>query len=225
MLIENGYKQSLCVVATAGSGKSTFMRQLQDGLVEQGHRCSWLNLDSRDDDPATLIPYLFEAFERLRDSSAVPLQRPLDFDDPASIRSAFSLLQRLVGKLRGKCALFLDDFHYLKNQEILEQVNHLLDVCADHVQLIIGSRVMPDLANFTTLALRPICSPARRGFEVLTTRSRTVFSCPGNSQAGYRRDICLEQVNRRLGCRSAICRYFNQEQSQPEVKFDFHAAR
>lgn len=145
ILLESGFTQSLCVVASAGSGKSTFLRQLKDATDAHGYQCAWLNLDSRDDDAATLIPYLFDAFRRLSDSSKLTALQPVDFDDPSQVRIAFELLERFAAGLNGKSVLFMDDFHYIKNPLILEYFNHLLDASAGHLQMVLGSRVMPDL--------------------------------------------------------------------------------
>ncbi|MBQ4827634.1 AAA family ATPase [Leisingera sp. HS039] len=134
--------KSFCVVASAGSGKSTFLRQLYDALESEGHRCGWLNLDTRDNAPTRLVPYLFNAVGRLLPGGDAG-QAPVDFEYLGSLELAFSNLEVLVEQLGPNCVLFMDDFHFIKNPQVLEQMNYLLDACDVHLRLMLGGRELP----------------------------------------------------------------------------------
>lgn len=144
-LLHEAGSRSLCVIASAGSGKSTVLRQMQDVLVARGQRCAWLNLDARDNDPASLLPYLQEALARLGAPGAETAQLPVELDTPARLRTAFDVLERLVAGLNGKVTLVLDDLHFVTAPALLTQLGYFLDACDGHLQVLIGARTLPDL--------------------------------------------------------------------------------
>lgn len=137
--------KSMCLVASAGSGKSTFMRQLFEHRSKEGCVCSWLNLDERDNDAARLMPYLIDALARVSNNLDATAQIPLDFSDQNTLAQAFSALEMLVIKIEVKSILFIDDFHFIQNPELLQHFNHLLDACKAHLSVIIGTRELPEI--------------------------------------------------------------------------------
>lgn len=138
-------EQSLCVTASAGSGKSTFLRQLFSALEERGHACVWLGIDARDNDPATLIPYLFEAMRQLARDESVASNPPVDFSRSEALRTAFQQLEIALTQLESKSVLFLDDLHEIRDPELLTHLDHFLNACDGTLSVVIGARVMPDL--------------------------------------------------------------------------------
>ena len=138
-------ERSVCVVASAGSGKTTFLRQLHQQLGQSGKHCAWLNLDERDNDPVSLIPYLFSAIRKLSQGGVALVQPPLTAQDTIGMAEAFQVLEYAITALPPNGVLFLDDFHYITNPALLGNMNHFLDACGEHLQIAIGTRTLPEL--------------------------------------------------------------------------------
>ena len=144
-LCAENVQTSVCIVDVAGAGKSTLMRQLNSRLHLQGSKCAWLNLDERDDIPATFLTYLFEVMRQFFEGSDTRVAEPSDFGTPLLIENAFIVLQNIVQRLPPKCTLFLDDMHHIKHPQLLSGLGYFLDSCVGHLRVIVGSRTLPDL--------------------------------------------------------------------------------
>ena len=136
---------SVCIVGVAGAGKSTLMRQLNARLQLQGAICAWLNLDARDDIPATFLTYLFEAMKQFFEGSDTGVAKPSDFGTPLLVENAFIALQNLVERLPSNCILFLDDMHHIKHPQLISGLGYFLDSCVGHLHVVVGSRTLPEL--------------------------------------------------------------------------------
>lgn len=144
-LCAGNLQTSVCIVDVAGAGKSTLMRQLSSRLQSQGTNCAWLNLDERDDIPATFLTYLFEAMKQFFECSNTRVAEPSDFGTPLLVENAFIALQNLVERLPSNCILFLDDMHHIKHPQLVSGLGYFLDSCVGKLHVIMGSRTLPDL--------------------------------------------------------------------------------
>lgn len=167
---------SICLVAAAGSGKSTYMRQLFEQRSKDGCVCAWLSLDERDNDPARLMPYLIDALAKVSSDFAATTKIPLDFSDRDTLARTFSTLEMLITQIDVKSTLFMDDFHFIQNPVLLQHFNHLLDVCEAPLKRHNRHKRASRNSNPTAHLIRAVCCCVRRFSEIHAARNRAVFS-------------------------------------------------
>lgn len=128
------------IVAAAGSGKSTLMAQLFGYFRDGKGKTGWLSLDADDDNPATFASY-FVATLRAMDLPLAELDLTLTGANKAPDVEA--LLDNLVALLSGvteAAAIFLDDFHQIRDPTILAFVGKLVAHASPSIRLVIASR-------------------------------------------------------------------------------------
>lgn len=128
--------------APAGFGKTTAMLQVRQRFVESGLPTAWLTLDRSDNDVGRFLVVLAAALEPLVPGLFTEGAR-VHGDGPDDI--AFALVDRVAAH-PAPFALFLDDFEALQSPSVLGLVDELIDQLPRGVQLIVGSRGVPDLS-------------------------------------------------------------------------------
>jgi LuxR family maltose regulon positive regulatory protein len=136
------------VCAPGGSGKTTLLAQFfaqapRDNVV------LWLSIDAEDNDSNRL----FEAL--------IQMLQPLDLKwetDPLSLidhaggsrsqtRAALAgLVNALCTSPVSRIVLILDDLHRIEKADALELLDSLIERLPDHVSIVLGSRIEPDLS-------------------------------------------------------------------------------
>ena len=114
----------ILLVAPAGFGKTTAMRQLRDSLQAEGQHTAWLTLERGDDDPQRFLAFLRESLQ------AEPFG-----DEHAPFGLALSN--------RGPVALFLDEFELVLGGAVPSIVRELLDQLPRGSLLVMGARQPP----------------------------------------------------------------------------------
>jgi len=132
--------------APAGYGKTTVLCQYEKSLREAGVATTWLTLDAQDNDPARFSAYLRAALETVLDAGS---RGTRTFETPgdrgAVIGDALDLIDSLASPDR-PLAIFLDDFeHVAANPDVRALVARLLHTLGPRQQLVLGTRVVPDL--------------------------------------------------------------------------------
>lgn len=125
------------VQAPAGFGKTTAMRDMHDACREAGHAVAWINLGAADNDLSVFLAGLNAAADLLCGTADVGVHE--------GRIPAVDLVERLGG-LDTPFVLFLDEFELIQNPAVTEFVRHLLAQLPAHGRLVLGSRVVPDLA-------------------------------------------------------------------------------
>jgi len=130
------------VVAPAGSGKTTLVAAT---IAEACMPVAWLSLDPDDNQVGRFLTYLLAALQRVDPR----------IGDESAQRSAATrqvspeiILIRLINDLEGvgqEMALVLDDYQFINNQDVHEQVAFLLEHCPKTFHLVIASRSDPPL--------------------------------------------------------------------------------
>ena len=136
----------LLTSAPAGFGKTTVLCQYEKALRGAGVATTWLTLDAEDNDPARFSAYLRAALESVLIAAAKG-SRTLDTpgDRGAVIGDTLDLIDSLASPER-PLAIFLDDFeHVAANAEVRGLVARLLHTLGPKQQLVLGTRVVPDL--------------------------------------------------------------------------------
>jgi len=134
------------LVATAGSGKSVLMAELNALLVSQGSQTCWLSLESDDDRPAAVAAYLVSALHAVEPAWVA---HELALIRGNSHRDIKDVLDQLVGTLSGittPLTLFFDDFHHLHSPDLLAFFNKLASHLPSCMRMVIASRNQLGLA-------------------------------------------------------------------------------
>jgi LuxR family transcriptional regulator, maltose regulon positive regulatory protein len=138
-VLDGGYPVVL-VVAPAGYGKSTLMAQWHANLVERGVPCAWLSLDDDDNDKVRFMRHLLAALQKADAHLGRTLSRNLTADFPGGAKPLLQKLADDLASLRQRIVLFLDDLHFIREPEVLEIVDWLVNYAPRVVQQVIGSR-------------------------------------------------------------------------------------
>lgn len=134
----------LCLVtAPAGYGKSTFLAQCRRRLGDRELVTTWLTLDEEHNEENLFFYCLGAAFSRFNPAITGELvERRLAQGGEFSGRY---LITWLLGFLEPsqRYALFLDDYHHIRNPALHEALQSLLLYLPGNLYLFIGSRNMP----------------------------------------------------------------------------------
>ncbi|MBP1743770.1 MAG: malT [Firmicutes bacterium] len=128
-LLDKSQNTKLSIIwAQAGSGKTAAVvswlgsRNLENNTV-------WISLDERDDTPEVFSRCLAEAIEKVLGEDVMPLaEQTMD-----------SILNRISALDRSLIFVF-DDFHHIKNDEILKGIKYFIDGIGGNIHIIITSR-------------------------------------------------------------------------------------
>jgi len=132
----------ISVVAPAGYGKSTFLAEWAQSLLDCGTTVAWYFLDATDDNPTVFGTYLTASFSHalgiatefehisqlLRSSPEIDLQRIL----PAIINT--------IARSNRDCVLIIDDYHLVSKSSIHNAMTFLLEHLPQNMKIAIGSR-------------------------------------------------------------------------------------
>lgn len=134
------------VTAPAGFGKTTAICQYELALRERGVVTSWVTLDSDDNDLARFTEYLIAAIRKCVPAAAEAGTRGAGApgDRGAMIGEAFDAIDSIASS-RKRFAIFLDDFEQVADPEVHALVARLLLTLGAGQQLVIGTRVVPEL--------------------------------------------------------------------------------
>ncbi len=132
-----GQFRFLGVVAPAGFGKSTLVKQWLD--TNQTSAC-WLTLDRSDNRPVIFWRYLLECLNRAGiDVSSIKEIDP-DTDTQALVSG---LINQLGRNTDNHLTLVLDDFHHIQDSGILEGITFFIDFAPTNFTLMLTSRTEP----------------------------------------------------------------------------------
>jgi LuxR family maltose regulon positive regulatory protein len=131
------------IAAPAGYGKTTLVAQWLAG--NHHPRAAWLSLDTGDNDPGRFWTHLATALER------VGCVMPTDLADVMMASSGewlTGVLPRMVNALAATpddVVILLDDFHFVRERELHDQIEFLIEHLPPHAHLVIITRADPGL--------------------------------------------------------------------------------
>jgi len=131
------------LAAPAGFGKSTALGQINEWLVDEGVRVSWLSLDDGDANVKRFLYHLIAAVRVSVPGAAASAVAYLDAavdPDPEVILPA---LVNDVGDAGTRVALTLDDYHFAHDERIDAFMGRLVTLGPPNLHLVIGSRHTP----------------------------------------------------------------------------------
>ena len=130
------------ISAPAGSGKTTSVvtwlasRNLTESTI-------WISLDERDNNLAAFWSCIFLAVGRTKDK---------ELENDVLTESIVDLLLNNLSLVDKQLILVIDNFHFIKDKDILMGIKHLIDGIADNIHIIITSRVKTNI-NLARLRL------------------------------------------------------------------------
>lgn len=130
----------LTIVASAGSGKSTLMAELFSNSEKNRKYCCWLSLDEDDNESSIFYKYLIASIYNLDPKSATRELAFLKANPSRNYNSLFdSLLARIIS-IKSKFVLFVDDFQFINNPDIVRFWNKLITNTPANMCVVIASR-------------------------------------------------------------------------------------
>jgi LuxR family transcriptional regulator, maltose regulon positive regulatory protein len=126
----------ISIVAPAGYGKTTLLRQWAD---REEARVAYVRLDGRDDDPAVLLSDLLTAFAVSEAIDPDLLERLAVRGSSPSLR-AFQRLTDAIWATREPMILMLDDTHSITSRPCVDALAWLAERLPDPVRLVAAGR-------------------------------------------------------------------------------------
>ena len=136
--------------APAGFGKTTC---LVEWASQSSLPVSWYSLDNGDNEIGRFLTYLIAAFESIQGGIGTKAQALLKTQPSASSPLILTHLIHDLEELATPSVLILDDYQFIKDEEVHNAVNFLLENLPPNVHLIIATRADPPLrlARFRSL--------------------------------------------------------------------------
>ncbi|MCM0611875.1 helix-turn-helix transcriptional regulator [Marinobacter sediminum] len=130
------------VIAPAGFGKTTLV----------AHWCSrtpsataWLSLDEHDDESRRFWQYLIGAFEHSGLAGVEDCRKQLGHNSVDAVTAAITGLINILSADGTPWNLVLDDFHFIRGNEIQRQFAYFIDYLPPGITVTIASRTEPPL--------------------------------------------------------------------------------
>ena len=136
-------RKLILISAPAGFGKTTL---LSDWINQHKIPTAWFSLDNGDNDPVEFLSYIISGIQSIHAAfgqSALKLLKSPNKPGPESIAG---LLINEILKINQNFLLVLDDFHLIKNNEILKLVAYLLEHIPGNIHIVILTRSDPALS-------------------------------------------------------------------------------
>lgn len=139
------------ISAPAGSGKTTSVvswidsRKLADNTM-------WISLDERDDNLKAFWGCFIAAIEKLKNDNFQYEELASVNSEDISMESVIDLVLNSISVLDKELIFVIDDFHFIKNRDILMAIKHFIDGITDNIHIIITSRTKPSI-NLARLRL------------------------------------------------------------------------
>lgn len=139
-MFDAGGAKVVLICAAAGFGKTTVMNQLRRRCDAEGLATAWLTLDAADNDVGRFLAAMAAALEKLIPDIVA------EFSSASSDGSSFAL--QLIDRIASRSEpflLFFDDFEVLHSEAVIGLVQQMIDHLPPGAQLVIGSRVVPEI--------------------------------------------------------------------------------
>lgn len=144
-LRQRGLRKLTLVLAPAGFGKTTFLTQIRDELLEQGVSPCWISLGQHDAAPTELLAYMLEALATIDPALGASARQMLRGAGAASLGGVIERLLNELVLLDRPVALILDDYHVVDSPEIAPLMMRLLDPAVHRLHIVIAGRSEPAL--------------------------------------------------------------------------------
>ena len=127
------------VSAPAGSGKSTL---LAGSLGARDCDLAWLQVEDSDADPVRFWSYLAAAIDRTSPGITDEVG-PTIVSSSGSPDAVVAALVNALADVSNPLMVVIDDFHVIDNSTVHAGVERLVELCPDHVRIVIATRTDP----------------------------------------------------------------------------------
>ena len=142
--LKSGLSRKLILVsAPAGYGKTTL---LSDWINQNKITAAWLSLDTGDNDPAVFLSYVISGIQSIHAYFGQSALRLLNSPNSPSVESIASLLINDLLIINKNLFLVLDDFHLIRNAEVLKVLTYFLEHIPVNIHFVILTRSDPALS-------------------------------------------------------------------------------
>lgn len=138
--LDEALKTKLTIIsAPAGSGKTTsviswiYSRKLEDNII-------WISLDERDNNLDVFWSCFITAIEKFKDCNAKGKKANFKENQDVSIESIVDEVLNSISSINEDTIFIIDDFHFVKNKDILMEIKHFIDGISDNIHILITSR-------------------------------------------------------------------------------------
>jgi LuxR family maltose regulon positive regulatory protein len=135
-----GMTRLCCLVAPAGSGKTTAMARQHAWLRVHRHKAGWINLDEGDDGAELLLIQVALVLERALAPDGATAPQHAGRDTLDSLKARVLAVCNALTLSQCPLALFLDDYHRIGNPGAHAVMEWLLAVSPHHLKMFVGSR-------------------------------------------------------------------------------------
>ena len=129
----------ILVSAPAGSGKSTL---LAGSLGDRHDDVAWLQVEHSDADPVRFWSYLVATIERTRPGITEAVV-PTIVSSGGTPDAVVTVLVNALAEVVTPLVVVIDDYHLIDNPEVHAGVERLVELCPEHVRIIIATRTDP----------------------------------------------------------------------------------
>jgi len=142
--LNKGLSRKLILVsAPAGFGKTTVV---SDWIDQNKIPAAWFSLNDGDNDPADFLSYIISGIQRIHKEFGQSALRLMNSPNSPSVESITSLLINEILNINQNFLLVLDDFHLIKNNEIIKLMSYLLEHIPGNFHTVILTRSDPALS-------------------------------------------------------------------------------
>lgn len=138
-------RQVALVVAPAGYGKTTLVREWLTTISSINWPACWITLDACNNDPLRFWSYVVASLQTVYPTLQYNAQEILRIQHGAN---EFTLLDPLLNEIADiphHFSLILDDFHEIQSQEVCQAFAYFIEYLPQNCHLILISRVMPPI--------------------------------------------------------------------------------
>jgi LuxR family transcriptional regulator, maltose regulon positive regulatory protein len=133
-------KKLTIISAPAGSGKTTsvvswiYSRNLSDNTM-------WISLDEREDKPEVFWNSFIRVVEKFKNNDFQYEETSFDNNQNISIEVIIDMLLNDISMINKDLIFVIDDFHFIKNKDIIMGIKYFIDNITDNIHFIITSRM------------------------------------------------------------------------------------
>ena len=138
-------KRLTVIKAPAGFGKTSLAVAWTQELQRAGNAVAWLTIDRDDDEPTTFVFYLCHALRRASERLATAALDLIQESFLINPRAVISALINDLADLDDEIYIFLEDYHWIGDSEIVESLAFFLKHAPSHCHVILTTRTEPDL--------------------------------------------------------------------------------
>ncbi|HVN53519.1 MAG TPA: LuxR C-terminal-related transcriptional regulator [Anaerolineaceae bacterium] len=130
------------VIAPAGFGKTTLVASC---VVGCGMPVAWLSLDADDNQPGRFLTYLIAALHGADPRLGEEAAQLVAGVQPAPSEAVLTSLVNDLDAAGGELVLVLDDYQFIRSQEVRSAMAFFLEHCPRNLHLLIAARSDPSL--------------------------------------------------------------------------------